>query len=198
MNNEVTVKSIREAQKDSRMDLIVRYICDKRSDAIISSSKQIRVLTMISCLMDEDIEMDRYATLRFYPSDNNENAYDFFRNYFGLDTTYPMAIEEIWQKYPELYHSESYKDIRELEVWYESIAIQILIHVRDRVTEAEKRIAEAEEERARLKAKSIAEEEERRKYLDKHRGPIIRNKWILPGKMDEFYRRRMERLYKAK
>ena len=198
MNDEITVKSIREAKKGDRTGLIVRYICDKRSDAIIPNNKQIRVLTMFSCLMEEDIEMDRYATLRFYPTEEKgDNAFSYVRDYFGLDARQPMSVEALWQKYPDLYYTDQYENVEELENWYESITIQTLIHVRDKVKEAEQRIAQAEEELEKERIIAAREKKKRAEYLARTHDPVIHNKWILPGKMDEFYRRRMQRLYKA-
>ncbi len=201
MNDEITVKDIRKAKKTDRIRLISRYLCDKRTFAVLPEAEETRALVAFSDLMNEDIEVDRYGTLRFYPATKGkdsvglDNAFKFIKNYLGLDMRYPMPVYELWAGYPGLYHDGVGKDEDSLTKWYESIAVQILVHVKEKIV-----ILRAREEREEEKRRKVQVKASKKKELVETRNPVVRNKWIKPGKMDEYYSRRLERierLYKA-
>ena len=134
---QITVSSIREAAPDKKIDLLVRYINDVETDGELSVEQELVTVSMIISCKQAGIALGKWSDLIYIPPDKGYNAYEYLRDYYGIDTNLPMSAAELYEKYPGLFHDSSAADEEELYSWYNALTIRIMVKLSDEIKHSE-------------------------------------------------------------
>ncbi|MBR5620890.1 hypothetical protein IKW75_00120 [Candidatus Saccharibacteria bacterium] len=188
---DITVDLIRQAKPEQKLDLIIQYINSICLDEELSSDDELAIIDAVMDRIPEGIALDEWATIKYVPLEEGYSTYNYIRDYYGVDRNSPLAVDELYQRYPKLFHEGEPASEQELSAWYSSITVQIMVRIADDAKKYENAPKERDEDWVKKQRKAISWHSRPATYS--HKAPIY-NPWILPGKFDEFCRRRRERM----
>ncbi len=204
---KITVSSIRQARPEQRINLLLRYVSGVGMDDELTPNKEMAALYAVTSSVADGIALDKWFSVVKVPVDRGYNAYDYIRDYYGLDAAKMLSMDELREKYPKLLYRGCPDDEKNLESWYNSITVQIMARITDEAKSTEQKV----ESEARIMAQTVAKDatnsgkkktkaKPKSKYSFSAEGPKYSmsifdcGPWVKRGKLAEFYDRKMERI----
>lgn len=130
---QITVSSIREAAPDRKIDLILKYINNVDENARLTLEQELTTVNMVISCKQAGLALDRWSDLTYISPDEGYNAYEYLRDYYGIDTNVPLSVAELYEKYPGLFHDRCVASEEELYSWYNALTIRIMVKISEQI-----------------------------------------------------------------
>ena len=130
---QITVSSIREAARDKKIDLIIKYVNHVEAESKLPLEQELATMNLVISCKEEGLALDKWSDLTYISPDKGYNAYEYLRDYYGIDTNVPLSAAELYEKYPKLFHERCAPDEEELRSWYNALTIRIMVKISEEI-----------------------------------------------------------------